>query len=173
VTIRRSTWVIALCVMVFAASLISSACSSNGDETADSSATSTSASAPAKSSAPATPGGLTPFELEHGIGPITSPVVLPAAIDKTLAARGAQVFEQKCSACHKMDERYVGPPLGDVTKRRSPAFVMNMALDPLGMVEKHPDVKKLLGEYFVAMPNQNISPDEARQVLEYLRTQAH
>jgi cytochrome c len=123
-------------------------------------------------SAAATPGGLTPFQVEHGIGPITAPVALAADIDKGLAAEGAKVFDQKCSACHKMAERYVGPALADITTRRSPAFVMNMALNPLGMIEKHPDTKKLLAEYLVAMPNQNLTPEQARQVLEYLRTQA-
>jgi cytochrome c551/c552 len=134
-----------------------------------------SSSAPAGAAvAPATaPGGLTPFQLEHGIGPITSPVTLSGGINKTMATKGAKVFEEKCSACHKMAERYVGPALGDVTKRRTPAFVMNMALNPLEMVEKHPETKKLLGEYFVAMPNQNITKDEARDVLEHLRSQAN
>lgn len=175
-TIRGHFGVMAASVL-FLGSLVLTACGSNGDGTATSgeaSAASAGSAAPAgaTSSAAAAPGGLTPFQLEHGIGPITSPVELPASVDKILVAGGEQVFEQKCASCHKMTERYVGPALGDITKRRSPAFVMNMALNPLGMVEKHPDVKKLLGEYFVAMPNQNISPDEARQVLEYLRTQA-
>jgi mono/diheme cytochrome c family protein len=168
----------AACLMALLGSLMTTAaCNSNGDEAAATGGASAAAASPTSSASSATaataPGGLTPFQLQHGIGPITSPVALPAGVDKTLAANGEKVFEQKCASCHKMDERYVGPALGDVTKRRSPAFVMNMALNPLGMVEKHPDVKKLLGEYFVAMPNQNISPDEARQVLEYLRTQAH
>jgi cytochrome c5 len=120
----------------------------------------------------AAPGGLTAFQLEHGIGPITAPVALNG-LDAAMAKSGGTVFEQKCGACHKMAERYVGPALGDVTRRRTPAFVMNMVLNPQGMVEKHPETKKLLGEFFVAMPNQNLSPDEARQVLEYLRTQAN
>jgi cytochrome c len=159
------------CVMAAFGILAAAACGSNGGE---SSATGAAPAAAATSSAaPAsTPGGLTPFQVEHGIGPVTSPVVLQASVDNALASGGAKVFEQKCSACHKMTERYVGPALGDVTKRRTPAYVMNMALNPLGMVEKHPEAKKLLGEYFVAMPNQNISQDEARQVVEYLRTQA-
>jgi cytochrome c2 len=89
-----------------------------------------------------------------------------------LVKSGHEVFEQKCSACHKMDERYVGPPLAGVIGRRSPAFVMNMALNPQGMLEKHPVTKKLLAEYLTAMPNQNLSKDEARQVVEYLRTQS-
>jgi cytochrome c2 len=133
---------------------------------------STPGAAPATNAAATLPGGLTAFQLEHGIGPVTAPVAL-AAVDKGMAAEGAKVFETKCSACHKMGERYVGPALSDITKRRSPAFIMNMALNPLGMIEKHPETKKLLAEFLVAMPNQNISPEQARQVLEYLRTQAH
>jgi cytochrome c1 len=98
-------------------------------------------------------------------------VVLDGSIDKGMAKSGHEVFEQKCSSCHKMDERYVGPPLGDVLARRSPTFVMNMVLNPQTMVEKHPVSKKLLAEFLLMMPNQNLTPDEARQVLEYLRSQ--
>jgi cytochrome c551/c552 len=117
------------------------------------------------------PDGLTAFQEEHGIGPMTTPVAVAASVDKALAASGAKLFEQKCSACHKMDERYVGPPLGDVTKRRTPTFVMNMMLNPQEMVQKHPTSKKLLAEFLVPMPNLSLSPGEARQVLEYLRSQ--
>jgi len=39
------------------------------------------------------------------------------------------------------------------------------------MVDNHPETKKLLAEFYVPMPNQNISPEQARQVVEYLRTQ--
>lgn len=136
--------------------------------------TSTESGPPSAGATPAstTGDGLTPFQVEHGIGPITAPVVLSQAVDKSLARNGLEVFEQKCSACHKMDERYVGPALGGVIGRRSPTFVMNMALNPQGMLEKHPVTKKLLAEYLTAMPNQNLSRDEARQVVEYLRTQS-
>ncbi len=126
-----------------------------------------------------TPGGsataagsdLTPFQLEHGIGPITEPVEL-GAIDRGMAARGEAVFVEKCSACHKMAEKYVGPALGDVTTRRSPAFVMNMILNPQEMIERHPVVKQLVAETMSFMANQNVSPGDARAILEYLRTQA-
>lgn len=33
-----------------------------------------------------------------------------------------------------MDERYVGPPLGDILERREPAYVMNMILSPEKML---------------------------------------
>jgi mono/diheme cytochrome c family protein len=115
---------------------------------------------------------LTAFQLEHGIGPVTEAMTLPATIDKAMAAEGEQVFQQKCSACHKMGEKYVGPALGDVTSRRTPAFVMNMILNPQGMIEKHPAIKVMVQETMSFMANQNLTPDQARQVLEYLRTQS-
>jgi mono/diheme cytochrome c family protein len=130
-------------------------------------------SAAAAAAAATSPDGLTPFELEHGIGPVTAPVAVGATVDAAMAKTGTAIFEQKCAACHKMGERYVGPALGEVTKRRSPTFVMNMVLNPAGMVQKHPVTKKLLGEFFVPMPNQGLTEAEARQVVEYLRSQAH
>jgi len=114
---------------------------------------------------------LTPFQLENGIGPVTE-VVQVGPIDKHMAEEGEKLFTAKCSACHKMTDRYVGPPLGAVTVRRAPAFIMNQILNPDGMYTKHPVVKQLLGEYMTQMPNLGLTRDQARQVLEYLRTQA-
>lgn len=156
------------CAIGALVTLFSAACGTSATERSGNASTGASAAATA---APATVDGLTPFQLEHGIGPVTSPVQL-GEIDKAMAKQGHEVFEHKCAACHKMDERYVGPALGEVTKRRTPAYIMNMALNPQGMVEKHPVTKKLLAEFYTAMPNQQISQDQARQVVEYLRTQS-
>ena len=124
----------------------------------------------AAATTPAAPaGGLTDFQLQHGIGPVTEPVTL-AAGDPALAKQGAAAFEGKCSACHKAGERYVGPALGGVVERRSPAFVMNMILAPETMYTRHPEVRKLLAEYMTQMPNVGASRDEARAIVEYLRT---
>jgi len=117
---------------------------------------------------PPADGGLTAFQVEHGIGPLTEAVTL-GELDPDLAAQGALVFEAKCSACHKLGERYVGPALGDVLDRRTPAFVMNMMLNPQEMYERHPEMKKLLAEFMSYMPNQNLTRDDARAVVEYLR----
>jgi mono/diheme cytochrome c family protein len=112
---------------------------------------------------------LTAEQLAKGIGPITS-VTLGETVDEALAKQGADVFALKCSACHKLEARYVGPQLGGVLERRTPEFVMNMMLNPAEMVEKHPETRKLLGEYMLAMPNQNVTQEEARAVLEYIRS---
>ncbi len=114
---------------------------------------------------------LTPFQLEHGIGPVTSNPELPP-ISPELVAKGAAIFEMKCVSCHVMDERFVGPDLRDVTERRSAAFIQNMILNPSDMIRKHPEGKKLLADFMTPMPYQNVTEEDARALLEYLRSVA-
>ncbi len=114
---------------------------------------------------------LSAFELENGIGPIKEKIEL-GALDRTLADSGSKVFEAKCSMCHKMDTTYVGPSLGEVTTRRTPAYILNMILNPQEMVERHPVARQLLAERMTFMANQGLTIPEARAVLEYLRTQS-
>lgn len=104
---------------------------------------------------------------DKGVGKITSVKLGP--LDAALATKGKQVFEQKCSACHKFHERYVGPPLKEVTQRRTPEWIMNMILDPQGMTTENAAAQQLLGEYMVQMTFQNVSEDDARAILEFLR----
>jgi len=116
----------------------------------------------------ATAAALTEAQLTNGIGPVTK--VDLGELDDAMAARGHDVFSLKCAACHKMAERYVGPPLGQVLSRHTPEYVMNMILNPAEMVEKHPVVRDLLAQFMTPMPNQQLTSDEARLVLEYLRS---
>ena len=104
-----------------------------------------------------------------GIGPISS--VTLADIDTDLAATGEAEFKVKCTACHKISKRHIGPALKGVTERRSPEWIMNMILNPEEMVQKDPIAKQLLIDYNGApMANQNLTEDEARAILEYFRT---
>lgn len=106
-------------------------------------------------------------EMSKGVGPITE--VKLEKIDMTLANKGKEAFTAKCSACHKIEERYVGPKLKDITKRRSPEWIMNMIMNPVEMTEKDPAAQELLGEFLVQMTFQNVSKDETRSILEYFR----
>jgi len=105
---------------------------------------------------------------DKGIGPITS--ITLGEIDESMAAEGKVVFKTKCSACHKMSKRFVGPGLAGVTERRTSEWIMNMILNPEEMVAKNPIAKKLLAEYLAPMANQSLTEDEARKILEYFRT---
>ncbi|MBE7640546.1 MULTISPECIES: c-type cytochrome [Salegentibacter] len=104
-----------------------------------------------------------------GIGPIKS-MALPESIDAEMANRGADIFKKMCSACHKMDKKFVGPEIAGVTERRSPEWIMNMILNPEEMIKKDPIAKKLLIESNMAvMANQGLEEDEARAIVEYFR----
>jgi mono/diheme cytochrome c family protein len=103
-----------------------------------------------------------------GIGPVKE-VKLEASVDAKLATTGKKVFDSKCMACHKFEERYVGPALKDITKRRSPEWIMNMILNPAEMTQQDPVAMELLGEYLTQMTFQNVSQDDARAIVEYFR----
>jgi mono/diheme cytochrome c family protein len=127
---------------------------------------------PAQGSAPAAApaGGLTAFEQENGIGPVKQAVDL-GPIDGKKVEEGKTLFEGKCVLCHKLTERYVGPALGGVTERRTAAYVMNMILNPEEMYTRHPVARQLLAEHMTQMPNLGLTQDQAREIVEYLRTQ--
>lgn len=111
------------------------------------------------------------IELDNkGVGPITS-VTLDAEIDEALAVKGKGVYDQMCLACHRPDKRYIGPAPKGVLDRRSPEWVMNMILNPQGMVKEDPLAKDLIQEFNGApMADQGLTEDQARAVLEYFRT---
>lgn len=111
--------------------------------------------------------GLSDFEQKHGIGPVTE-VVTVGEIDMEKVEKGKELFKIKCSACHKIGEKYIGPQLGGVLDKRSPTYVMNMIMNPDGMVKNHPEAKKMLQEFLSPMPNQNLEREEARAIVEYL-----
>lgn len=113
--------------------------------------------------------GLTEFQMKHGVGPFTSEVKIPTQIDENLAKTGEAVFQVKCSGCHKLDKKYVGPPLRGVTMYRSPTYILNMILNPGEMVKRHPIAKGLLAQHYTVMSPQNVTEDDARAVLEFLR----
>lgn len=112
-----------------------------------------------------------PVDLSNkGVGPIKS-VSFDAQVNTDLAAKGEAKFKTICTACHMADQRMIGPALAGVYERRSPEWVMNMILNPDGMLREDPIAKALLKEYNNAiMLNQNLSEEDARAVAEYLRT---
>jgi len=105
-----------------------------------------------------------------GIGPVKS-LSLPAEIDPALVAQGQEIYNKMCTACHKPNEKFIGPPPAGVLERRTPEWVMNMMLNPEVMIVQDPLAKDLLMEFNGApMANQNLTEDQARAVLEYFRT---
>ncbi len=108
------------------------------------------------------------FPDDNGIGPVKSVDLGP--IDHCMVEAGEKIFNTKCVACHKLDSRLVGPPLRNITKKNTPEFIMNYLLNTSEMQKKDPLMKKLVDEYKIIMPDQQLSKKDARSLLEYFRS---
>lgn len=101
-----------------------------------------------------------------------APLPAPAdPVDSALAAVGAQLFREKCSACHVIyGEGHVGPDLAGVTHRRTPGWIQSMILAPDSMIRVDPAARSLKVRYGVQMMVPGgMDTLEARAVLEFLR----
>jgi len=97
-------------------------------------------------------------------------VDLTHPLDQKMIATGKNVYDLKCASCHKLtDEKLVGPGWKDVTKRRAPEWIMNFVTNTEEMLEKNATAKNLYEVCLVKMPNQNLSDDDARGILEFQR----
>ncbi len=106
----------------------------------------------------------------HGTEVKPGDVELTKPLNQEWVASGKGIYELKCQACHKLtDERLVGPGWKGVTKKREPHWIMNMITNVDMMLETDPEAQKLLEQCLVRMPNQNISKDESRQIIEFMR----
>lgn len=123
---------------------------------------------PAPQTKVANPNGLTDFQMENGIGPVTEKLQL-GEIDQAKAKKGEAAFKIKCAACHKLDARFIGPAQRYTADRRSPEYIVNMMMNPDTMLAKHPIAQKMLAEYKAPMVNMHITMAEAMDILEYMR----
>ncbi|HJW30783.1 MAG TPA: c-type cytochrome [Saprospiraceae bacterium] len=97
-------------------------------------------------------------------------VKLNPTLDAAMAEAGGKVREVKCASCHKLtDEKLVGPGWKGVTSRHKPEWIMNFITNPDPMITKDPKMQAQLEICLVRMPNQNLTDDEARQILEFMR----
>ena len=112
---------------------------------------------------------LSEFEIEHGIGPVTEEIQISDEIDPELADRGEQVFRGLCVMCHNEVDSSIAPSMKGILDNRSPEYVMNMILNPVGMSRRHPSRTNQQESYFTSMPFQSVSLDDARAIVEYFR----
>lgn len=97
-------------------------------------------------------------------------VDLGSGLNQAMALKGEEVSEMKCLSCHKLsDERLVGPGWEGTTSRHQPEWLMNFMTNTDAMIDKDPKVQAMLEICMVRMPNQNLSDEEARSILEFMR----
>lgn len=97
-------------------------------------------------------------------------VQVAATLDATMAESGSKVADVKCMSCHKLsNEKLVGPGWQSVTTRRTPDWIMNFITNTDAMIDKDPAAQAQLEICMVRMPNQSLSDDDARHILEFMR----
>ena len=93
-----------------------------------------------------------------------------ATLDAALAENGNKVYGVKCSSCHKTnEEKLVGPGWKGVTGRHTADWILNFITNTDAMLDKDPKAQAQLEICLVRMPNQGLSDDDARHILEYMR----
>lgn len=98
-------------------------------------------------------------------------IELTTPLNKEWVATGKGIYDTKCLACHKLsNEKLVGPGWSGVTKRREPVWLMNMITNVDMMLEKDAEAQKMLEECLVRMPNQNVTQEDARKIIEFMRS---
>lgn len=103
-------------------------------------------------------------------GPEIKNVELKNPLDAAWVAGGKTHYDTKCMPCHKLDgTKLVGPGWKDVTKRRTPVWIMNMICNTDKMLSEDAEAIKQLEACLVRMPNQNVAVEDARKILEFMR----
>ncbi len=146
-------------IATLAALITITACGGGGSES--------SPSGPPGASGPAPSG-------DAGVGKaqmITAADITLGDIDQAMVEKGRSIYDVKCQACHSTGtNRVVGPGWKGVTERRQPEWIMNMMLNIDVMLETDEVAQAQLEECLVRMPNQGLSKDDGRNVLEFMRT---
>ena len=108
------------------------------------------------------------YDPHRGEGKFSSVEVGP--LNETMADAGKKIYDIKCAACHKLtNEKLVGPGWAGVTKKLKPEWIMNFITNPDAMIDKDPELQAQLEICLVRMPNQNLTDEDARNILEFMR----
>ena len=104
-----------------------------------------------------------------GIGRFSN-IQLTHPLDQKMASDGQDIYQTKCFACHKLtNELLVGPGWYGVTKRRTPEWIMNWITNTKVMIDKDQAAQADMVVCLIRMPNQDLTDEQARQVLEFMR----
>jgi cytochrome c551/c552 len=100
----------------------------------------------------------------------SGPRAFEAPVDAAKAEQGEKLFKTKgCIACHAFGKKVTGPDLAGVTRRRTALWIENQILHPEVMTKEDPIAHDLLAKHSIQMPNQKLTEEEARAVIEYFK----
>ena len=86
-------------------------------------------------------------------------------------AKGKQLFNQHCAACHKMDRKLVGPPLQDVIEAQGKDWTKEWIYNSKALIDSGDEHAVEIWEEYnrAAMPSyQFLKDEELNDIVEYL-----
>ncbi|MEN8186703.1 MAG: Sec-dependent nitrous-oxide reductase [Bacteroidota bacterium] len=93
----------------------------------------------------------------------------PSAIElENLLPGELEYLNYGCSACHKFAEEFNGPDLFMVDMRRDDKWLKEWIMDPESKM-KDADIEAMRQHYKLAMPNQNVSDEDANKIIAFLK----
>lgn len=145
--------------------LLAAGCGGKKSESEPAASNATSAPAPSATGTTTMP-AVSPYD--------SGPRAAESPVDKEKAEQGEKLFQTKgCSACHAFGKKVTGPDLAGVTQRRTAVWMENQILHPEVMTKQDPIAHDLFAKYSLQMPNQKLTEDEARAVIEYFKHKDH
>lgn len=106
-----------------------------------------------------------------GIGPVKKVEIGP--LNNKMVNEGKNIFNAKCIICHDLDQKKIGPALRNMTKERTPEYIMNLMVNYAQMLKEDPLLKSTVKKFNnVPMTDPALNQEQARSLLEYLRSVA-
>ena len=102
------------------------------------------------------------------------PRAFETPVNPSLVEQGEGLFKTKaCSACHAFGQKLTGPDLAGVTHRRTAEWIEHQILHPEVMAKTDPISHGLFATFALQMPNQGLTPEEAKAVIEHFKHKDH
>jgi len=95
----------------------------------------------------------------------------PYSTDKQVLAKGQQLFQSNCSACHNFLQKGIGPNLSEVTSHASPDWIRQFIRNAPDVIQRG-DARavRLFEEYKQAMPAfTSLSDGDVQALMSYIR----
>jgi mono/diheme cytochrome c family protein len=96
----------------------------------------------------------------------------PSAIElKNLLPGEMEFLNYGCTACHMFGKELNGPDLLMIDKRRSDDWLKSWITNP----KKHygeADIEAMRQKYKLAMPDQNVSDEDVKKIIQYLKAKS-
>ncbi len=67
------------------------------------------------------------------------------------ASKGKELFNTNCTACHKLDTRLIGPPLGGISDSREKEWIYKFVRNSQEFIKEDADAKAVFEEYKIPM----------------------